>query len=236
MEDFKIRRGPSSILFSSPGIVNPRLILEEGCWYLCTDTAELSLCVLTNLGDLTLKRINGAKSADIDNEAGGGSDCEFLLTELEERVASLENLRLFKKIAAETELPTNFEAEDFNPNITYYIPLDNYYASTFIFDSEAKSWLCTNRAVIPDSVFVSKVDTDADGNLVIQYSNGNSSLLKPFNNTGTSISTAFINTDGELVLTFSDIKANNSFKPSRLTAEIKNTSGVKFLNSFVTHE
>ena len=57
MVDFKIRRGLSTTLFSSPGIVNPRLVIEEGCWYLCTDTAELFLGVLED-NTLVLKKIN----------------------------------------------------------------------------------------------------------------------------------------------------------------------------------
>ena len=58
MIDLNIRRGLSSVLFSEPGVINPRLIIEEGCWYLSTDTAELFLGVQTADG-LTLKRING---------------------------------------------------------------------------------------------------------------------------------------------------------------------------------
>lgn len=57
MVDFKIRRGLSTTLFSEPGVVNPRLVIEEGCWYLCTDTAELFLGI-QGTDKLTLKRIN----------------------------------------------------------------------------------------------------------------------------------------------------------------------------------
>jgi hypothetical protein len=57
MVDFKIRRGLSTTLFIEPGVVNPRLVIEEGCWYLCTDTAELFLGVLKN-EELILKKIN----------------------------------------------------------------------------------------------------------------------------------------------------------------------------------
>jgi hypothetical protein len=63
MTDFKIRRGLASQL------TDPRLTLEEGCWYLCTDTAELFLCV--NAGSkLELKRINSTNSPVIDPDTG----------------------------------------------------------------------------------------------------------------------------------------------------------------------
>jgi hypothetical protein len=65
MIDFQIQRGPSSLIFSEPGIINPRLIIEEGCWYLCTDTAELFLGVREN-DELTLKQINGNHDIVID--------------------------------------------------------------------------------------------------------------------------------------------------------------------------
>lgn len=57
MIDLNINRGLSTVLFSEPGVINPRLIIEEGCWYLCTDTAELFLGIRTE-DSLTLKRIN----------------------------------------------------------------------------------------------------------------------------------------------------------------------------------
>lgn len=61
MIDFKIRRGLSHELFPEVGKVNPRLKIEEGCWYLCTDTADLYLGVNTG-EELTLKRINDKAS------------------------------------------------------------------------------------------------------------------------------------------------------------------------------
>ena len=67
MLDFNIRRGLSSVLFSEPGVVNPRLAIEEGCWYLCTDTAELFLGINTESG-LTLKRINEVKAEDFPTQ------------------------------------------------------------------------------------------------------------------------------------------------------------------------
>lgn len=72
MLDFKIRRGLSTDLFTVDGegkinytAHNPLIALEEGCWYLCTDTAELFLGVVEN-NELKLKQINDK------NEAGYG--------------------------------------------------------------------------------------------------------------------------------------------------------------------
>ena len=59
MTDFKIKRGLSKDLH------NPRLIIEEGCWYLCTDTAELFLGVVEE-GQPKLKQINGAHETGVD--------------------------------------------------------------------------------------------------------------------------------------------------------------------------
>jgi hypothetical protein len=67
MQDFKIRRGLSTVLFSAPGVVNSKLVIEEGCWYLCTDTAELFLGVNEN-GTLKLVRINGEATTQPDTE------------------------------------------------------------------------------------------------------------------------------------------------------------------------
>ena len=57
MTEFNISRGLSTVLFTPEGQVNPNLVIEEGCWYLCTDTAELFLGVQTEEG-LSLMQIN----------------------------------------------------------------------------------------------------------------------------------------------------------------------------------
>lgn len=59
MTDFNIRRGLSSELFPD-GVLNPNILIEDGCWYLCDDTAELFIGVNTENG-LTLKTINETK-------------------------------------------------------------------------------------------------------------------------------------------------------------------------------
>lgn len=59
MTDFKIRRGLYNQLFSEDGILlRDSVVLELGCWYLCTDRALLYLCIENADGQLDLKQIN----------------------------------------------------------------------------------------------------------------------------------------------------------------------------------
>ena len=143
MVDFKIRRGPSTVLFSESGVINPKLVIEEGCWYLCTDTAELFLGVLED-GELTLRRINGNISGDGDGSSSSNPNFARIIEELRNEVATLKSTELFQKINTEAELPIDFTSENFNPNITYYIPSTEDKVSTFIFDKETQSYVCTN--------------------------------------------------------------------------------------------
>lgn len=65
MTNLNILHGLSTELFSAPGVVNPDLLIEEGCWYLCTDTAELYLGIKDETtAETTLKRINSDESID----------------------------------------------------------------------------------------------------------------------------------------------------------------------------
>lgn len=146
MVDFKVRRGLHSTIFPEPGVINPKLLIEEGCWYLCTDTAELFLGVLLDTGELTLKRIN-------DDQSSFGP-----------AYGELDDLELFVRISGESELPTDFEAEDFNPNVTYYVPildsdgLETGRVYTYIFDKGAQSYMCTNSV---DEILVRAMVSEA---------------------------------------------------------------------------
>lgn len=157
MSDFKIRRGTSTVLFTSPGVVNPRLVIEEGCWYLCTDTAELYLGIIID-GALTLKKINEDERKPVE---GGVSTTllEFQINELKTRLDTLESFELYQKVESEYDLPTDFDSDDFNPNITYYVQLDDRNIRTYIFDQGARAYLCTNsvdelviRAMVADAI------------------------------------------------------------------------------------
>ena len=163
MTDFRIRRGLYAELFPSPGEVNPRLAIEEGCWYLCVDTAELFLGATDDDGKLTLKRINEIDSNKLNSPSFGPVGGE------------LEEDALFVKIFSESDLPTEFEAEDFDPNITYYVPIvspdgeETGKVSTYIFDRDTQSYICTNsidevliRAMVADAVGAILDDTVAE--------------------------------------------------------------------------
>lgn len=144
MQDFKIRRGPSALLFSEPGIINPKLVIEEGCWYLCTDTAELFLGISIN-GELSLKQINEVDLPDYDT----------VVNELKKELETIRSTNLYIKITDESDLPTDFDSESFNPNITYYVILENNKINTFIFDISSQSYLCTSgvdEAVLRDLI------------------------------------------------------------------------------------
>lgn len=135
MLDFKVRRGLSTTLFSAPGVVNPRLVIEEGSWYLCTDTADLFLGVRLEDGSHSLRRINA-------------DSFELILTALQQDVDALKATELFKKIQYEYELPTDFDSADFNPNVTYYIvtgdaAAENPVVNTYIFDASISGYICT---------------------------------------------------------------------------------------------
>jgi hypothetical protein len=159
MVDFKVRRGLHSTIFPEPGVINPKLLIEEGCWYLCTDTAELFLGVLLDTGELTLKRINDDNTSRPSFGPAHGA---------------LDDLELFVRISDESELPWNFEAEDFNPNVTYYIPIldsDGTPAgrtSTYIFDKETQSYFCTNSVdnLVIRSMVSEAIDELLDENLM----------------------------------------------------------------------
>lgn len=80
MTDFNILHGLSTELFTTSGEINSNLIIEDGCWYLCTDTAELFLGTykldeaglpvvneVTGEKVLTLKKINASIDSQITN-------------------------------------------------------------------------------------------------------------------------------------------------------------------------
>lgn len=179
MIDFKIKRGLSTTMFISPGVINPRLIIEEGYWYLCTDTAELFLGVKTGEETYTLKRINGAITPSVgpDVPDEDPSNLKFIVEELQEKVAILEDIELFQKINNEADLPNNFDSDEFNPNITYYMhSRETGILSTYIYDNDTQSYLCsTNKGAT--GLGISKVEINSDGELVVEYTNGTADIV-----------------------------------------------------------
>ena len=164
MIDFKIRRGLSTVLFSEPGKVNPKLKIEEMCWYLCTDTAELFLGVKEN-DNLVLKQINAKSST-------GNAELDQIIKDINE----LKGKKLYQQILSEDDLPKDFDSIDFDPNIAYYIALTDINGnktgkvSTYIFDTESESYLCTSSVdkELIESVVVQTIDTTIDAKLDIK--------------------------------------------------------------------
>jgi hypothetical protein len=137
LNTFKIKQGLSKHLFDKNGNVKSNIILEPGAWYLCTDTACVYVCSIdldTNLP--VLKRLNGEA---FDSRVDG----------LTERVEYVEKNSLdYVKINSMDELPKDFDNEDFNPKIIYYIEVDSekHYIDTYIFDEDAKCYMCSRSS------------------------------------------------------------------------------------------
>ena len=186
MIDFKIKQGLSEVLFPEPGVVNPRLIIEEGCWYLCTDTAELFLGVLEN-NKLTLKKINDASNSKPPQDPGAGdspengnlADLEYAIGVLEDEVSALKEVKLFKKMASPEELPTSSD-EAFDPNVTYYTLTASGILNTYIYDADSDKYLQANNGSGESAnaaVSIASAEINADGDLVLYYTNGTNSIV-----------------------------------------------------------
>lgn len=137
IENFKIRQGNSTDLFDADGNLKSSVVLEAGCWYLCTDTADLYICI-KDLDTLVLKRLNGEAF---------NSQLASVETNLE---AKLKNQKFFQKITSEAELPTVFDTEDFNANLIYYtyteVKPNKPLLSFYIFEIETQQYIHINKA------------------------------------------------------------------------------------------
>lgn len=152
MTDFKIRRGLSTELFEAdppailPEVISSKdiakdLLLEEGTWYLCTDTAHVYVCVKENYSiNLCLKLINAEP-----------------FKELSERLDQLEDSKTrYVRIETEQQLPTNFTSATFDSSIIYYIADESVlvdgkakYIRLYIFNEELNDgdggYFCTAK-------------------------------------------------------------------------------------------
>lgn len=196
MVDFKVKRGLSTTMFKAPGVINPRLVIEEGTWYLCTDTADLFLGVSEN-DELILKRING-NGTDINL-----GDIRFVVEDLMNRVEELEDFSLFQKITNEAELPTNFDDPAFNENVIYYLLKDDI-AYTFIFDKDTSSYFCTSANAEPTEITcVTKVEINNQNHLIVTYSDGDIADLGSISTTTVSETSVAIQI-GDIIYTDTD--------------------------------
>jgi len=143
MTDFKIRQGKSYELFDNveQRIINPKLKIEVGCWYLCNDTADLFVGTQEADNSVILKQINAESfllGLDIDR--------------IKQDIVEVKTTQLYVKINSSSELPTDFSASEFNPNITYYTTVEDETGGTvsideaFIFDSASNCYLNANSA------------------------------------------------------------------------------------------
>lgn len=160
MTDFKIRRGLSEQIFEDKLTLKPhsRLLLEEGTWYLCTDTAELFLGLLnTATGKIELKQINGShdrKSADRFYINANGELCVVFSDGTEEAVGKVtgEENNTVIKIGSATFSPENgvielpdFATKDDIIDAINEIELPDVNGFITIEDVEAKGYLTEHQ-------------------------------------------------------------------------------------------
>ena len=138
MIDFKIFRASSAELFPN-GVLNRRLIIEEGCWYLCTDTAELFVGTQTDKG-LALKRVNENEINRLPEDVALKSDVENVKQEVIETVipeveavkAKVESVLLPK--VEEEIVPTVEELKAWidNKEFLQHIDLNGYATEAYV--------------------------------------------------------------------------------------------------------
>lgn len=112
MIDFKVFRGKAEQIIVD-GAPNPRLVIEEGCWYLCTDTAELFLGVLSEKDELTLKQIN--RNTPVEPSVGpAGGIIDAYINEAGELlvVFSDGSEKSLGKVTGDITIPDEYVTED----------------------------------------------------------------------------------------------------------------------------
>lgn len=176
MLDFKIRQGLSTVLFSEPGVINKNLIIEEGCWYLCTDTAELFLGVYIN-DELSLKKINEETQLEVNVPTKLSellNDCGYL-TEIPANYVVKDDIRGFalktdlEGLATESYVDTKVasikipevpsKVSDLANDLGYITAIPDSYATKEYVDSEiAKAELAGQDVDL--SAYYTKTETD----------------------------------------------------------------------------
>lgn len=121
---FQIKRGLRANLCDE--FLNPLIDLEEGCWYLCTDTADL---FVSNDGQ-SLTQLN--------------SECTFDSSDIYSTLEDLKSQQLkYIKIKDESEIPETVK----DPYIVYYIiNSDEESANTYIYDKDLDRYMCTGTS------------------------------------------------------------------------------------------
>ena len=125
---FQIKRGLRANLCDD--YLNPLIPLEDGCWYLCTDTAEL---FVSNDG-VTLTPLNAESTFD-------SSDIYAQLDELKSQQLK------YVKVNDESEIPETV----IDPYIVYYsIHSNGESANTYIYDKDLGKYMCTGTSSLYD--------------------------------------------------------------------------------------
>ena len=135
--------------------------------------------VLTNPTAAYIVPAPDVTNPDNWHKIAGVSDLTALIEKLnlfEAKLEKLSDIELFKKIDSVKDLPDDFTAEDFNPNITYYTyePATEKLI-TYVYVKSLPGYKCISTGDV--SVSISKVEVNDDGELIVYYSNGSTSNL-----------------------------------------------------------
>lgn len=122
MTEFNISRGLSTVLFTPEGQVNQNLVIEEGGWYLCTDTAELFLGVQTEEG-LSLVQINDVERHPVITEVKTKVE-NVLIPKVEEEIVPT-----IEEVKSTTE---ELKAWVDNKEFLQHIDLEGYATEEFV--------------------------------------------------------------------------------------------------------
>lgn len=121
---FQIKRGRRANLCDE--FLNPLITLEEGCWYLCIDTAEL---FVSNDG-MSLTKLNAENTFD-------STDIYAQLNDLKSQQIK------YVKVEDEGDIPQQVD----DPYIVYYsINSTGDSANTYIYDSDLGRYVCTGTS------------------------------------------------------------------------------------------
>lgn len=197
--DFKILRGLSTELFDKQGNLIPTLVLELGCWYLCTDTADVFICVRDNEA-LTLKRINrGNVSIQTSYENALNYAKNNLIAYPGQLVSVGEELYVV------TDAQSGYLQALFTTDLTDYVTFDDLRDAL-------KDFSITDDNVVAgkDGIGITKAEINSNGELIITFSDDTVSNVGVVVGAkgepgaqGVSITDVFLTPEGELTIALS---------------------------------
>ena len=97
----------------------------EGCWYICTDTFEVFVCLKNNDGNLVLERIQASSSFDEE------------IIDLKQRVSALESSTKEIQVNTLFDLPETGQV-----GIVYIVVKEN---AAYRWDAEGSNFICIGR-------------------------------------------------------------------------------------------